>query len=92
MKKLMILRKGWLQTRKLEYAFQFVVEDVAHLEDFDDLQTVVENSETLVKRNNLKLRGLKEQADGENLSPYLQDLFTSCIGSDSYVDISLIAA
>lgn len=66
------------KTGKLEHAFNLFEEGVAHLgEDFDEVQTVVENLENFAKKNNLRLRGLKEQAEGQDLCLFLKDLFTS---------------
>lgn len=56
------------KTRKLEHSFNFFEGDLACLgEGFDELQAVVENSENLAKKNNLQLRGLKEQAEGNDM-------------------------
>lgn len=48
----------------------------------------VDNSE----KNNLRLRGLEEGAEGENVASYLEDLFSSCPGADyELIFINLIA-
>lgn len=37
----------------------------------DMAQTCVENVDNLMRRNNLRMRGLKEYTDGENLKEFL---------------------
>lgn len=52
---------------KLDKAFQLLEEDFRRLEDdFKKLQSVAENVDNLSK-NNLRLRGLQEAMEGENL-------------------------
>lgn len=34
--------------------------------DFGELQSIVENTDNLAKKNNIKLQGLKEGAEGES--------------------------
>lgn len=77
---------------KLEHTFKLIEKDVAHLsEDVDEIQSVVENAENLARKNDIHLRGLKEQVEGEDLSAYLKDLFWGCVGSKSNVEIKLIS-
>lgn len=49
-------------------------------EDLDEVQTFTEKLDNSLK--NVKLRGLKEQVEGDNLVQYLQHLFTSCAGPE----------
>lgn len=50
----------------MEEAFKVVEEDMAcFVEDLEESQTAVENLKNSFKKNNVKLRGLKEQAEGE---------------------------
>lgn len=78
------------KTGKLECVFSLIKEEVAHLsEDVDEVQAVVENSGNLGKKNNLRLRGLKEQTEEGDLCTFLQDLFTSWLGADQNVEMNL---
>lgn len=81
----------WLEwcsrSGKLEHAFILIEEDLAYLGEDFDVQKVVENSENLAKKNNVKLRALKEHKEGDSLCQFLQDFFTSCAGADNDLEI-----
>lgn len=47
--------------------------------------------ENSLKKKNVKLRGLKEQVDRDNLVQYLQDLFIGCASSDCYLVIGIVS-
>lgn len=52
----------------MEEAFKVVEEDmVCFAEDLEEVQTSVENLENFLNNNNMKLRGVKEQIEGDNL-------------------------
>lgn len=46
--------------------------------DLDDLETLVESVDNNVKNNNIRLKGLNEGIEGNDLKTYLEDTFTSC--------------
>lgn len=52
----------------------------------------MENLDTLQRKNNMKIRGLKETMEGKNLVRYLVDLFTEWIGSDRGNTVKLLTA
>lgn len=58
----------------------------------EELEDTVVNLNNIQKKNNLKLRGLKEGAEGDNLTNYLTDLFTPWLGADSEIAVSIEAA
>lgn len=59
------------------------LEDFAYFrEEFDELQSALENTENYLRKNNIKFRGLKEQVEGDCLIDYLQHMFASCAGSE----------
>lgn len=69
-----------LWVTRMEETFKAVQEDMMCFDDdLEDVQTFVENLENSLKKNNMKLRGLKVQIEGDNLAQYLQDLFMSCV-------------
>lgn len=53
--------------------------------------TVVENTNNIVK-NNIRLRGLREGKEGEELSQYLEKVFTGCLGADTEIVIQISSA
>lgn len=54
--------------------------------------STVENIGNSLRRNNLRLKGLKEGAEGENLQQYLKNLFIACLGSDYNTEVKLKSA
>lgn len=50
------------------------------------------NVDNSLCKNNLKLKGLKEGAEGENLHQFLETLFIACLGSDSTLEVKLKCA
>lgn len=56
------------------------------------LQSSAENIENSYKKNNIKLKGLKEGLEGSDLISYLVDLFTASAGLDCELVISISAA
>lgn len=68
-------------------------EDLGDLnEDWDYLEQSVERLDNDQKRNNLKIRELKEGAEGKDLVGFLTKLFTSWAGVECSLDISIEAA
>lgn len=62
------------KVKKIESACWLIEDEDAHLEDdFDEVQTVVENCDNLAKKPNIKLWGSKERVEGRDLLQYLQD-------------------
>lgn len=51
------------------------VDDIG--KDFDGLEAIIENLDNVHCKNNLKIRGLKENIEGQDLPGYLIDLFSS---------------
>lgn len=45
--------------------------------------------DNLAKKNSVKVRGLKEQVEGDNLCIFMKDLFTSWVGSESNEKVKL---
>lgn len=60
--------------------------------DFDDLEGVVENLDNFQRKNNFKIRGLNEGREGEDLSVYLVELFSSWLGSDFVITVIMSIA
>lgn len=50
-------------------------------EDLDGIEDVMETVDNNIRKNNLKLRGLHEDAEGENLVDSSSDLFTAWLGA-----------
>lgn len=76
---------------QLEKAFELLEDDFKYMEDeVREVQHIVENIDNSFRKNNL--RGLKEVAEGENLSQYLENLFAACLGSDSTTEVKLKSA
>lgn len=71
----------WDSIRALEYDF-----DNTSVE-LNELQTLMENAENLPKNNNIKLCGLKEGVEEENVMQYLEDVFIGCLGADAGIKI-----
>lgn len=61
-------------------------------DEFEDLQSIVENAENNSKKYNIRITGLEEGIEGGNLREYLVDFFTSCFGSDSDITVQIINA
>lgn len=62
-------------------------------DDFEDLESVEENLDNFQKKNNIKIRGLKEGVEGEDLPGYLMELFFSAwVGEDCEIVISISSA
>lgn len=61
-------------------------------EDVNELEEVVEKLDNSLRKNNLKIRGLKEEIEGRDLVRYLTELFTEWVGSDCELEISLLTA
>lgn len=59
---------------------------------FDVLESTVENLENTQCRNNLKIHSLKENIEGKDLSGYIIDLFSSWVGSNCEVEVSITVA
>lgn len=58
----------------------------------EELQSVVENVDNIVKKNNIRVRGLKEGAEKKGLSQYLEEVFTGCLGVDTEIVMWITAA
>lgn len=52
-------------------------------------QKVLENVDNSLQRNNLRLRGLKEGSEGDNLKEFLENLLAVCLGLDSDTEVKL---
>lgn len=75
---------------RLEKMFELLEDDFKHIVDeTGEVQRVVENSENSLWKNNLRVRGLKEGAEGGDLKKFLENLFMACIGSSSNVEVKL---
>lgn len=61
-------------------------------EGLKDLETVVEKLDNAQRKNNVKLRGLKEGAEGKDLVGFLTELFTAWAGAESEAVISIETA
>lgn len=63
-----------------------------HNEDMYEIQQVLENLDNNIRKNNIRIKVLKEEAEGHDLKAFLEELFTGCLGSDSMVTINLLFA
>lgn len=61
-------------------------------EDFEALQLTTENTDYSLSKYNIKLRGLKEGLEGEDLKGYITHLVTAWAGSDCEIGISITSA
>lgn len=78
---------------KLEGIVRLVQEDVEDFgREYDELESTVESLDNNQRKNNLKIRGLKEGAKGPDLKGYLTGLFSNWIGSEAETDISVTSA
>lgn len=41
-------------------------------------------------KNNLRIKGLEEEAEGHCLQTFLEDLFTGCLRSDSNIMVKVV--
>lgn len=72
---------------------KLIQEDFVQLDlEFDELQTLFENTDNNSKKYNICLRGLKEGVVGRNLAEYLVDLFTNCLGVYSELPVQIVSA
>lgn len=55
--------------------------------EFDGVQTVTENIDNLLKKNNIQIHGLQEGSEEENLVSYLEELFTD-LSSSAFCDFN----
>lgn len=77
----------------LEHVAQTMKEVFMDLDkNFDQLQAEVENIDTLVKKKNIKLQGLKEGLEGRDVIAYLVEHFSGWVGSDCGLVITISAA
>lgn len=60
--------------------------DIDVCEDLDVLREMVENLDSLQRKNIIKVRGLKENIEGEGLVQFLVPLFSNWAGPDSEID------
>lgn len=60
-------------------------------DDLDELEGVAENLDNSQK-NNIKIRGLKEGIEREDLPDYLVELFLGYIGLDCEIVINILTA
>lgn len=61
-------------------------------EDFDELEGVMKNLDNSQRGSNIKLRGLKEGVEGEDLPGYLTGLFSSWIRADQETRVTIVTA
>lgn len=59
---------------------------------FDNLEATVENLNNFQRKNILRIRGLKENIEGKNLSGYGVDLFSSWLSSEFEIERSISSA
>lgn len=43
---------------------------------------ILENVDNQIRKNNIRIEGFIEGVEGSNLIAFLEELFTSCLGSD----------
>lgn len=78
---------------EVEGSMKYLQEDVEDFgKDYDELERVVENLDNNQRKNNLKVRGLKEGTEGQDLKGYLTEVFAIWVGSDIETDISITSA
>lgn len=58
-------------------------------EDNRELQNVVESVDNAMRRHHLRLKGLKERVDGDDLKACVESLLIASLGSTSNDDIKL---
>lgn len=68
---------------RVEKAFELLEDDFKDIGDeVNEVQMTVENLDNVLRRNDLRLKGLKEGAEGDNLVSFLDASFVACLGSD----------
>lgn len=68
-------------------------EDIGCIDsDLGELEDTVENLDNLQRKNNIKLRGLKENIEGTDLVGLLTQLFSGWVASNSDSDIKILTA
>lgn len=78
---------------KLQGSVQGLKEDIEEVKDeYDELERVIESLDNNQRKNNLKLRGLKEGEKGKDLTGYLIDILSTRVGSDSETEVSTTSA
>lgn len=62
------------------------------VDDFDDLEQTVENVDNSLRKNNIRLKGVKEGMEGKDSRQFLEEVFTACLGSESEVVVQIDSA
>lgn len=57
--------------------------------EFDELQVIVENIDS-ARKNNIKLHGLKQEAERDNLRAYLEEFVSGCQSADSDIFVQIV--
>lgn len=68
--------------KRLEKAFELLEDDFKQLEGkgtMEDMERIIENVHNFLCRNNLRLRGHKEEVEAKDLKGYLENLFQRCL-------------
>lgn len=77
----------------MEKGFRLMEEDFAEVnKDLDVVHTCMENADNLMRKNNLRMRGLKEYIGEENLILFLEQFFSSLENLQSQLCISIQSA
>lgn len=80
-----------IEIREIKAKVQSLSADVEQLEDdFDDLQQTLENINNNLWRNNIRMKGLKEGAEGNRV--FLEEIFTASLGVDCEFTIQVTSA
>lgn len=70
-----------------------VGDDLDQLEDnFDELQEAIENIDNNLRKNNICLKGVREESEGKDLKQFIEEVFTVCLGSDSEIVVQISSA
>lgn len=78
---------------QLEKVLVLLVDELKNTKVYsEEAQKIAENADNSLWRDNRRLRGLKEGAEGDNLKVFLENLFMTSIGSDSNVEVKLKSA
>lgn len=86
----LIVKKG---SGTLEKGLNTLGEDLEQLEDnFEELQQTVENIDNNLRKNNIRIKGVKEGVEGNDLKSLLKEVFSACLGTDWDISLQISSA